>query len=126
MIATQDSIPSFKLIVKEWDTLCILADSPPSSTSSNRSRFTRVRNKNIWEVVDKSLPIILDGDTWFVRILEHKLKGLHLDIRKFELKTDGNREWFEPSEEGLCIKLGNLGKLFDPIIKLFKKWKGKI
>lgn len=121
----QSSIPSFKLIIEEWDTYCILADMPYSNASRLYNRVSGRRTKEIWEVVDKSLPIILDEELWFIRVMDHKLKGIHIDIRKFERMEDKTKEWFIPSDNGLCIKLGNWIKLFDPLFKLIRKWKGK-
>ena len=125
MNATTDSIPLFKPIVEEWDSYCIIADNPPSKSGKHYNRFSGKRNKELWEVVDKSLPIILGNDTWFIRILEHKIKGLHIDVRKFDLKSDADKEWFVPTEEGLCLRIGEWGQVFDPIFKLLKKWRDK-
>lgn len=104
----------------------MLADSPQSQYT-NRNEFTGRRVRELWERVDQSLPLTLSGNqTWYVRILHHKAKGLMLDIRKFEYKTNGNAEWFEPSEEGLTLPVGDWFKLLDPLFKLLKKWKERI
>lgn len=117
----QDSIPSFKPIVRDWQSYCALADMP----YANRQSATKLkkRNRQLWETVDSSLPIIINNQTWYVRIQHNKITGLHLDIRKFEYKNDGLREWYEPTEEGLCIPITSWLKLFDPIFKLIRKWK---
>jgi hypothetical protein len=39
--------------------------------------------------------------------------------------TDGVREWYEPTEEGLTLPISSWIKLFDPIFKLIKKWKDR-
>lgn len=120
----QDSIPSFKPIVLEWESYCALADMP-NSNRLNPNKYTGRRTRQIWERVDTSLPILIGNHTFYVRILDHKIRGLCLDIRRFEHRTDGVREWYEPTEEGLTLPISSWIKLFDPIFKLIKKWKDR-
>lgn len=127
LAATQDSIPFFKILNEEWEAYCDLADRPKSNQVP-KNPYTGRRVRELWEEVDKSLPIILsDGNTgnlsWYIRILDHKGKGLILDIRQYAFRTDGVRQWYEPTDNGLSLPIGDWIKLFDPIFKLLKKWR---
>jgi hypothetical protein len=125
--ASQDSIPLFKPIVEEWEVYCVIADREYSRTSHYYNKYTYKRNREVWEVVDKSLPLILSGnETWYVRILVHKIRGKHIDVRRFEYKTDGIKEWWEPTDEGICLPIqGDWPKVIDTMFKFMRKWKEK-
>lgn len=84
---------------------------------------TNTRNRQLWGEIDKSLPILLGNDYWYIRILRHKINGLYLDVRKFDHKTDGLTSWYEPTDQGLYLPISSWLKLFDPIFKLIKKWR---
>lgn len=119
----QDSIPSFKPIVREWESYCALADMPPANQQLKHKYKTR--DRRLWGEIDKSLPILIGNDTWYIRILIHKINGIYLDVRRFEHKTDGLTSWYEPTDEGLYLSISSWLKLFDPIFKLIKKWRDK-
>lgn len=117
----QDSIPSFKPLVSEWHSYCVLADMKPANRQVQTK--TNTRNRQLWGEIDKSLPILLGNSYWYIRILRHKINGLYLDIRKFDYKNDGMTTWYEPTDEGLYLPINSFIKLLDPIMKLIKKWR---
>lgn len=118
----QNSIPFFKILNEEWEAYCVLADRPPPN-HSRPNPYTGRRVRELWEEVDKSLPIILsDNLSWYIRILDHKTKGLILDIRQYVFKTDGTMQWYEPTDNGLSFPIKDWVKLFDPLFKLIRKW----
>jgi hypothetical protein len=117
----QDSITSFKPIVREWESYCALADMKQANRQSP-NKFNK-RNRELWGEIDKSLPILIGNHTWYIRILHHKINGLYLDVRKFEHKTNGLTTWYEPTDEGMYLPISSWLRLFDPIFKLIKKWR---
>ena len=122
MQVSQDKIPFFKILSDEWPYYCALADRARSNRTQP-NKFTGKRVRELWETVDSSLPIILSSNQfWYVRILDHKGKGLMLDIRQYILKDDGVRHWYEPTDNGLNLPIGDWIKLFNPLFKLIKKW----
>ena len=125
LTASQDSIPSFAQMVREWNAYCVLADRKPSKLIE-RNPYTGRRVREVVGVVDKSLPQLLsDNQTYYLRILDHNTKGLLIDLRRFVKKGDGLKEWYEPTEEGIAFPIGDWVKLLDPIFKLLKKWRNK-
>ena len=91
------------------------------------------REKQVHERIDQSLPIILETkvsnlkleepSTYFIRVLKHKVEGICIDIRLFDKKTNGETYWYEPTEKGLMLPIGNWFKIIDPLFKLLRKHK---
>lgn len=134
LVATQDSIPQFKSFVDNWETHNRLA----TKRKQEANAFTTRKTFNVWELVDKSLPIIInnerlvngvpiDGEVWFVRLMHHKDKGLCLDVRKFKkVDKEGLTSTYEPTNEGIVLPKKEWSKLLDPLFKLLKKHKENI
>lgn len=124
MLATQDIYPFCKQLLEDWDTYLILLDKG----ESRKTPLTK-KEKQVWETVDKSLPILLETkfgltEVWFIRILMHKVKGKCLDIRQFNKKSNGDTEWFEPTDNGIVFQINLIDKVLDAIFKMFRKHKG--
>lgn len=123
MLAIIDKHPSFKTIVDNWKSYCTLADSKERRVYD---KFSQKRHKVLYEEVDRSLPLILEDEVWFIRILAHKIKQkLVVDIRKFEKLEDQLSISYHPTQDGITIPLTSMIKVIDPLFKLIKKWKGK-
>ena len=128
MLHTQDIYPFCKQLLEDWDTYLILLDKG----ESRKTPLTK-REKQVHERIDQSLPIIIETkisnlkleepSTYFVRVLKHKVEGICIDIRKFNKKSNGDTNWYEPTEVGLMLPIGSWFKIVDPLFKLLRKHK---
>jgi hypothetical protein len=124
LLATQDIYPFCKQLLEDWDTYLILLEKG----ESRKTPLTK-KEKQVWETVDKSLPIILETkfghtEVWFVRILMHKVKGKCVDIRQFKKVSNQYTEYFEPTENGITFQINLIDKIIDAVFKMFRKHKG--
>jgi hypothetical protein len=95
----------------------------------------RKEHKQVWEWIDKSLPILIENkltrlqleepEVWFVRIGMHKVKGKCIDIRQFVKRENEDTVWYEPTENGIVICIEGWGRVIDVLFKLFRKHKEK-
>lgn len=131
MLATVDIYPCFKQLLEDWDTYLILLEK-----GSLRKTPLSVKQKQVWEWVDKSLPIILETkltrlklaepEVWFIRIGVHKVKGKCMDIRHFIKKENQDTVWYEPTENGVTLSLSEgYTQIQDAMFKMFRKHKEK-
>jgi hypothetical protein len=129
LLHTQDIYPFCKQLLEDWDTYLILLDKG----ESRKTPLTK-KEKQVWETVDKSLPIVLETklntlkmeepEVWFVRILMHKVKGKCVDIRQFKKVSNQYTEYFEPTENGITFQINLIDKIIDAVFKMFRKHKG--
>lgn len=118
MITSIPTYPIFKDILNEWDSYILLADT--------KDKKKKTLDKNLWQTLDKSLPIILrDGEetrTWFVRVMHNKLKGLCIDIRLFSREEDEVSVNYLPTEVGITLPIEQWKFILSPLYKLIRKW----
>lgn len=99
-----------------------------------RKKPLSVKQKQVWEVIDKSLPIVIETkltrlkleepEIWFVRILVHKVKGKCMDIRQFNKCENQDTVWYEPTENGITLPImDGYSPIQDAAFKLFRKHK---
>lgn len=127
MIVSQDTIPSFKRVIEDWTSLCILSDK--------KEETKRKFYQNIWRVVEKSLPIFIHStetrltnsqpNVWYVRVLSHKIDGKCIDIRQFKKVETETGLSYEPTENGITLPINDWFTLLDTAFKFIRKYKEK-
>ena len=128
LLATQDTFPYFKQVLVDWETYLIIIEQG----TLRKSPFQK-SEKQVWETIDKSLPILVETrlsrlkvnepQVWFIRILKHKVEGKCIDLRQFKKVSDQYTEYFEPTENGITIPIINFSNILDGIWKMFRKHK---
>lgn len=103
-------------LLNEWESIIIAI--------GKRFQTRYSHNKKIWELVERSVPLQLFGNTYFVRVLHHKVhKTLFLDVRQFKLLETDTSHNFEPTENGLSLPIPDWFKLLNVVFKLLTKHK---
>lgn len=129
MLATHDIYPCFKQLLEDWDTYLILI-----AKGESRKTPLSVKQKQVWEWIDKSLPIIVESkltrlkmdepEVWFIRIGVHKVKGKCMDIRQWNKMSNEYTVWYEPTENGITLPIAEgYTQIQDAAFKLFRKHK---
>lgn len=93
--------------------------------TSRYSKVTKKVTSNIWELVERSLPLVLQGDedhVWFIRVIYETVKQeMHFDVRKYKIIRTETREEYRYTGEGLIFNIEDWSKVLNPLIKLIQK-----
>lgn len=126
MLATINTYPFFKQLIEDWDVFIILLEK-----GSLRKTPLSKKEKQVWETIDKSLPIVVENrltrlkleepQIWFVRVIMHKVKGKCIDIRQFNRVENEYTVYYQPTETGLTLSLEEWLRIIDPFFKMLRK-----
>ncbi len=84
------------------------------------------RNRKAFKLVERSIPIPLGDNVWFLRIIYNRItKQFLLDIRQFELEQTRIEDNFKPTVNGITLPIPDWYKLLNIAFKLMKKWSKK-
>lgn len=104
---------SVAILLSQWDDVCDVANL-------SKPRITKYSTrKTIWDVIESSVPIMLDTRMWYVRILYHrKEKRKYIDIREWQQNQNAI---YEPTMIGYCVPIDDQLKLLSVIHKFLTK-----
>lgn len=83
-----------------------------------------VSNKRIYDLVERTAPLILDGKIVYITVVRHTLnRTFHFDIREFEMSDKIDNSQYVPTDRGLHLSQDSVKQLFTVLSKLFIKWE---
>lgn len=111
--------PAITQLVIDWDSLCLIADR-----RARQTKYNPTGKKQVWKLIERSAPILIKEELWFVRVLYHTVEDrLYLDVRRWETKEAEFADNYNPTKDGITLTFEDHFKLFDPVFKLIQKWR---